>query len=90
LHEVYDDLTDLCIDHSDVRYWNILLLAKDAVASAPVCPTHGHPHVHRLIDFHRSRKLGWTRKLLRYEHFSFLDIMIAGLKDGHIVEPWDI
>jgi hypothetical protein len=89
LHEVYDDLADLCIDHSDVRYWNILLLADDALPSAPVCPTHGHPHVHRLIDFHRSRKIGFTKKFQQYEHFSHLDRMLAGLHSGHIVEPWE-
>ncbi|KAF8510060.1 hypothetical protein JB92DRAFT_3119365 [Gautieria morchelliformis] len=54
VREIYSDMGRFSIEHTDIRWRNIL--AAPATDKSIVCPYHGHKHQWRVVDFDLSRK----------------------------------
>ncbi|GJJ09985.1 hypothetical protein Clacol_004211 [Clathrus columnatus] len=91
VHEIYNDLSRLGIEHLDIRWSNILSVIQDPddESSGTVCPNHGHAHQWRVIDFDVARKTNGTIIYMDKCAGSWLVRLFLNLPKGRIIEPWD-
>jgi hypothetical protein len=87
IHEIYSDLGQFGVEQVDVRWSNIL--ASPTPQYNLVCPYHGYKHHWRVVDFDRSRKSNFTLDQIEGAQGSRIEILLSGLTNGLVVEPWD-
>lgn len=88
---MYSHLSELGVDHVDIRYANIL--------EAPVCPPGWpslispmtkQPYRFRIVDFDNARKTNRSTQMSARYNYDYVVRLLDGLQLGYIIEPWDL
>ncbi|KAJ3558714.1 hypothetical protein NM688_g754 [Phlebia brevispora] len=88
--DMYSDLAHLGIDHTDIRWANILY-AQPSPPGFPSLPSPytGKTYRWRLIDFDNALKSNDTLQGFYTYHESYVERLLGLLPSGYIVEPWE-
>jgi hypothetical protein len=84
VHEIYSDMGRFGVEHTDIRWRNIV--AAPATQHGIVSPYHEHKHQWRVVDFDRSRKSNFSHSHIKSASDSWLDPILDGLTKGYVVE----
>ena len=89
--EMYLHLSDLGIEHTDIRHANILY-APESPPGFPGLPSPftGKTYRWRLIDFSSSYKTNETVEHMQECYEDYVDRLLLLLPQGYIIEPWEI
>ena len=91
LWDVFRDLARLGIEHTDIRYSDILHAPNPEYGLPAIpCPYHRCVHTYRVVDFGSAQKTDLTLKRHFFNTAAFLGPMLEGMKNNVIREPWDI
>ncbi|KAF9503790.1 hypothetical protein BS47DRAFT_1334772 [Hydnum rufescens UP504] len=90
LYDLFGEISELGVDHRDIRYSNILAAPEgpDTLPSLP-SPFTGQVYTHRIIDIEQCEKTNGKTWLLTNWQGSWVQRIVSNLPDGIIIEPWD-
>jgi hypothetical protein len=90
LYDLFGEISELGVDHRDIRYSNILAApqGRDTLPGLP-SPFTGRVYTHRIIDIEQCEKTNGKTWLLTNWQGSWVQRIVSNLPDGIVIEPWE-
>lgn len=88
---MYLDLSQVAIEHNDIRWANVLSALPTSQGGLPGLPSpfSGRTYNFRLIDFDQSRKLGCTPEEWDDYHSGYILRIVHGTRNNYVIEYWE-